>query len=202
MANSIVTHSSRYPKALAAGALAMKVPGQIRSEEAAFLFALARRHGNLVEIGCLYGRSTVALLKAAEAYKAHVTSIDPFIPTVNTNELASEKTWTNHIKNVGLEPQKLLVMKSHEAAKLFNEEIAFIFIDGGHGYKTVKQDIEDWLPKVKVSGIVAFHDLFLPHASGPTRAISEWWLNAYDQKNPLWKLIGTVAHTVAFRKVR
>jgi predicted O-methyltransferase YrrM len=183
-----------------AGRTAMMVPGQIRETEAAFLYKLARRKGNLVEIGCLFGRSTVALVMASQAYKAEVTSIDPFIETANTNLLSSPKVWQKNLTGLGLEVPKLMKMISHDAAKQYSDEIAFLFIDGGHSYETVKQDIEDWLPKIKVTGVVAFHDMFTPHITGVARAVTEWWLSIYDRKNPTWKIEGMVDHTIAFRR--
>ena len=179
---------------------AMQIPGQIREEEAAFLYRMARRKGQVVEIGCLFGRSTSSLAQAAKVFGAEVTSIDPFIPTANTDQQSSPEVWEANLQKQGLMLPRLLAMKSHEAVDQFEGEIAFLFVDGGHSYETVKQDIEDWLPKVKVGGMAAFHDMFMPHIEGVTRAVSEWWLSVFDPKAPAWKLEGMVGHTIAFRR--
>jgi predicted O-methyltransferase YrrM len=183
-----------------AARIAMEIPGQIRETEAAFLYRLARRMGQIVEIGCLFGRSTAAIVQGSKVFGAEVTSVDPFIETANTNQLSSPKVWEENLKGLGLDIPKLLPLKSHEAAEAYHEEIAFLFIDGGHSYETVKQDIEDWLPKVKVSGVVAFHDMFTPHISGVVKAVTEWWLKIYDPKHPKWKYAGMVDHMIAFRR--
>lgn len=48
---------------------------------------------------------------------------------------------------------------SHRAAKLYNDEsLDFVFIDGDHIYKNVKQDIISWYPKVKIGGFLGGHD--------------------------------------------
>jgi predicted O-methyltransferase YrrM len=192
-------HSIDY-EARQAARFAMEVPGQIRETEAAYLYRLARRKGNIVEIGCLFGRSTVALVMAAKIFGASVTSIDPFIETANTQQLSSQDFWKKNLDDLDLKPPELMAMKSHEAASQYDREIAFIFIDGGHSYETVKQDIRDWLPKIKVTGVVAFHDMFTPHISGVVKAVSEWWLEEYDPKHPKWKYAGMVDHTIAFRR--
>jgi hypothetical protein len=50
--------------------------------------------------------------------------------------------------------------------------IHLVLVDGGHGYDTVKGDIEGWVPKIPVSGIVALHDM---HMGGVIKAFDEWW---------------------------
>lgn len=50
-------------------------------------------------------------------------------------------------------------MFSSEAAKYIEDNsLDFIFIDGNHSYKYVKEDIELWYPKVKSGGLVSGHD--------------------------------------------
>lgn len=183
-----------------AGMIAAKIDGQIREKEAAFLYRMARRKGNIVEIGCLFGRSTSAIAQGAEVFGAEVTSIDPFFKTPNTDKLSSPELWEKNLKKQGLKVPTLMAMKSHEAAALYDKEISFLFIDGGHNYETVKQDIEDWVPKVKITGVVALHDMFMPHLDGITRAVTEWWLSVFDAEAPAWKLEGMVGHTIAFRR--
>lgn len=41
----------------------------------------------------------------------------------------------------------------------------FVFIDAGHTYKDVKEDVNAWAPKVRAGGIVSGHDYF-PFPSG------------------------------------
>lgn len=193
-------HSIDY-EARQAARRAMEIPGQIREAEAAFLYRQARRKGHMVEIGCLFGRSTSALVCAAAVYEAHLTSIDPFFKTPNTKTDASPEVWRENLKNLELTPPDLLHMTSHEAAKLYKSEISFLFIDGGHNYETVRQDIEDWTPMVRETGVVVFHDMFAPHIDGVTRAVSEWWLSEYENKEMKWKLEGMVNFMIAFRRL-
>ena len=181
---------------------AMGIPGQIKESEAAFLYRLAKRKGNLVEIGCLFGRSTSVLVRAGRAFGAELTTVDPFYRTENTDKKSSPEIWQQHLKDQGLEPPNLMHMTSHEAAALYDKEISFLFVDGGHGYRTVIEDIADWTPKVKESGIVVFHDMFMPNIRGVTKAVSEWWLDQFSKNKPLsWRLVGMVDYMIAFRRV-
>jgi predicted O-methyltransferase YrrM len=49
-------------------------------------------------------------------------------------------------------------LKGNSNTYRFNEPIDFLFIDGAHDYKSVKADIANWKDRVKVGGIIAFHD--------------------------------------------
>lgn len=54
---------------------------------------------------------------------------------------------------------KILHMTSEEASKYFPDNyLDFVYIDADHIYKSVKQDLELWYPKVKKGGIFAGHD--------------------------------------------
>lgn len=49
--------------------------------------------------------------------------------------------------------------------------VHLLFIDGCHAYDAVKRDIEGWVPKILLKGIVAFHDL---HMGQVFKAFNEW----------------------------
>jgi predicted O-methyltransferase YrrM len=185
-----------------AAARAMRVPGQIRATEVAALYKMGRRLGHLVEIGCLHGRSTAALVQAAAVFKAKLTSIDPFYVTPGMKQQSSPGAWAENLRKVGLPVPELIALESHEAAKIFEDEISFLFIDGNHDYEHVKQDIEDWSPKIKVGGVMAFHDMFMPHISGVAKAVTEWWLSIFDIRNVTWKLESMTDFTIAFRRIK
>jgi len=73
--------------------------------------------------------------------------------------------YNEFIKNI--EPVKSVInpirMPSIEASKLYEDNsLDFVFIDGAHDYFNVKQDIEHWLPKVKVGGYIAGDDYVWP----------------------------------------
>lgn len=54
-------------------------------------------------------------------------------------------------------------LTSNQASKLYkNESLDFVFIDAGHDYEDVIDDIKCWLPKVKSGGILAGHDFHHP----------------------------------------
>ena len=70
------------------------------------------------------------------------------------------------------------VMKSSkEAAKCFDDNFFdFIYLDAGHGYDSVKEDIESWHPKLKNGGVLCGHDYNprWPSLEGVIRAVKEY----------------------------
>lgn len=193
-------------ESIEAAKVAMKIPGQIRRTEAAYLYRLARQKGPLVEIGCLHGRSTAILLQAAKIFGAKVTSVDPFLPTPNTM-FSSQAFWRSNLNEVGLVPQQIYELMSEDAAPLYKDEIGMLFVDGGHTYEDVKTDIAFWAPKVKLNGIIAFHDMFHYAIPGVARAIVEWWSGEFSPgefgRNGLakWRMEKQVDFLIAFRRI-
>ena len=61
--------------------------------------------------------------------------------------------------------------ESVKAASIFKDEVCdFVYIDADHSYEAVKADIEAWLPKVKVGGVLAGDDRT---AGGVAEALAE-----------------------------
>jgi hypothetical protein len=59
----------------------------------------------------------------------------------------------------GYEDKNIWIRKfSHDAIVNIPDNLDFVYIDGNHSYESVKQDIEDYYPKVKSGGILSGHD--------------------------------------------
>lgn len=54
-----------------------------------------------------------------------------------------------------------------------NGQFEFIFLDAMHTYEDVKRDIEQWWPRLKSGGIMAFHDYGHDHFPGVKQAVDE-----------------------------
>lgn len=62
---------------------------------------------------------------------------------------------------------------AHNVVNQFEDEyIDIVWIDGNHTYEHVKQDIEDWFPKVKLGGFLAGDDSTIPEV---VRAVKEYF---------------------------
>lgn len=178
---------------------AWRIPGMYGRNEGGFLYRLARRKGNLVEIGSYMGRTTAIMLQAAAVWGASLTSIDNFTTTQPGIPIpATPAKWRNYLKAAGLEPPELLAMTSTQAAKRYEKPISLLFIDGDHAYRTVRSDLRNWTPKIQVGGYLLLHDMFFHSVNGVCRAVVEWWK---EPKPPdRWKCLGLVGYTIAFAR--
>jgi hypothetical protein len=52
-----------------------------------------------------------------------------------------------------------VILTSEEARRMFHRPARLIFIDGDHGYESVKKDILLWKDLVMDGGVMVFHDL-------------------------------------------
>ena len=130
-----------------------------------------------VEIGSAIGKSASYIgMALKENGRGMLYAIDPHEPTewndVNV-PVDSFKEFTGNISAIGVREQ-VSIIRSHSdaAARNWSLPIDLIFIDGDHSYEGVKRDWELFVPHVKPSGIVIFHDTIwdLPPYVGTVRS--------------------------------
>jgi hypothetical protein len=116
-----------------------------------------------IEIGSYAGESAEIFLKS-NAFKVFYC-IDPwemhYDPTDDAGEsedlFIAEKLFDERFKDNPI--VKKIKMKSSEAFNIFKDDsIDFIYIDGNHQYEFVKQDLINYVPKIKKGGIISGHD--------------------------------------------
>jgi hypothetical protein len=117
-----------------------------------------------VELGTHYGNSYFMFCQTAQEESIDVKcyAVDTWQGEEHAGHYSEdvydyvERHNQNNYKNFS----KLLRMTFDEAVDEFeNESIDILHIDGLHTYEAVKHDFETWLPKVKPSGIILFHDI-------------------------------------------
>lgn len=141
--------------------VANKVEGYLTDKEGKFLYEVAADCINpIVEIGSWKGRSTVWLAYGCKDGKhARVYAVDPHTGSPELPKGHTFKEFKKNLKNAGIEERvKPIVKTSEEAAKNFSQKADFIFVDGAHDLASVKQDFDNWFPKLFNGGIMAFHD--------------------------------------------
>jgi hypothetical protein len=127
---------------------------QLTAAETDLLFHHLEGAQVFVEIGCFEGKTSCA---AARRGVRQVYSIDPFI----AGRLAlCYGEWIARIQRRRDKCQNLTFIKalSWQAAPAFNQPIDALFIDADHRYEAVRQDWDQWSPKVTPGGIIALHD--------------------------------------------
>jgi hypothetical protein len=117
----------------------------------------------MAEVGVYAGESTRIFLDSGKISEYY--AIDPWLPFYDMKEeheviskvLEAEKLFDNAMScwnNV-----HKLKMTSEEASATFKDRsLDLVYLDGLHGYKEVKRDIQIWFPKIKPGGYIGGHD--------------------------------------------
>lgn len=132
-------------------------------------------NSHFVEVGSWKGRSAafmgVEILNSGkkikfdciDTFEGSIEHLDPNSPYYN-EDLLKEKGWLYNEFLRNIDPVKEIINPiigiSWEGASLYeNNSLDFVFLDAAHDYESVKKDLNAWLPKVKVGGVFAGHDI-------------------------------------------
>lgn len=143
-----------------------KIGGWLTRKEGILLYSLAKRvkkENVIVEIGSWKGKSTICLGGGTKSgNQVIVYAIDPHTGSFEHRmfrEVDTFEEFRENVKNAGVDQYIKPIRKtSEDASRFFQKPVEFIFIDGAHGFKSVRLDFQLWFPKVINKGIVAFHD--------------------------------------------
>jgi predicted O-methyltransferase YrrM len=126
----------------------------------------------IVELGVRSGESTRALVAAANDLGADVRSIDIAGDAYRVQEVTESR-------GIQLDWSRWLCCKcdSGDAASLFGVwSVDMLFVDTTHEFNQTRREIAAWSPKMRDSGIMAFHDTALdePNRDGVLPAIRDF----------------------------
>ncbi|RJP76875.1 MAG: class I SAM-dependent methyltransferase [Desulfobacteraceae bacterium] len=143
--------------------------------------------GEIVEIGTLMGKSTIALSFAQkEKSGKRVYSID----------IAKHKDIQSNLEKAGvLDYVEMIIGASHTVSFNWDKPIELLWIDGDHRFMGIYNDILDWAPFVIPDGLVVFHDY--PGHKNTTdthKAIH----NLMQSKPDQWRIISDRQHGSIF----
>ena len=178
-----------YPVRNALPGYSSTIIGWMTDVEIDWLRKMASEMTSIVEVGSWAGRSTHAMATANPM--AMVTAVDHWQGS------AGEKYFENHPDEPEeayrdfLENTRTLANVSHirapsiEAAREFPDaSLDCIFIDGGHSYEEVLQDIQTWMPKARK--MLCGHDYDPVHWPGVVKAVDEMFGNALERHGTIW----------------
>lgn len=112
------------------------------------LFQEHYKNGVGVEIGLLWGDYALKLFE--NGWKGKIVGIDIWRDVEHMARAFKNLENTNSI---------MIKSTSIEASKIFaRNSLDWIYIDGDHTYEAVKNDLNNWYPKVRKGGIIAGHD--------------------------------------------
>jgi hypothetical protein len=144
-------------------------------EEQLWLYEMSKDHLSIAELGSWKGRSTQAL---ATGTKGVITAIDTWDGSDfvgdSTNWMAKQedifatfKSNTAQFTNIVTNRNRGHVAVNEYPDKAFD----VVFIDAGHTYEEVVEDINDWYPKAKM--VLCGHDYMQDVWMGVIRAVDE-----------------------------
>lgn len=130
-------------------------PGYYEQNEAREMYRLLLELGPtsvVVELGSEFGKSATVIGEASKIRGFSYTCVDSYLRGEN-----SKKARARFEKDVLSKYNcTLIVKKTAEVAKEWQQEIDYLFIDADHA--AIAKDCEDWLGFVKKGGIAQFHD--------------------------------------------
>lgn len=120
---------------------------------------LPKRKITFVDIGTWCGGSAIIISKALmrEGIEYRGITVDP-----RPKESFTRWIYDKFLKDNNVE---FIHRYSHVAVEegLIPEELDFVFVDGQHGYKGIKNDIEHYHSLVRLEGIILVHDAVSRH---------------------------------------
>ncbi|MCU0863033.1 MAG: class I SAM-dependent methyltransferase [Planctomycetes bacterium] len=189
------------------------IDGWLTVDEAITLYELSRALPHeapvAVEIGSWQGKSSVCLASGLQGKRQpRLCCIDPFdasgdgesSPTYGERAQRVDgelrRAFEQNLRDAGL--HELIDVRqgfSHQQAQHWQGSIDLLFLDGDHSYPSVRQDFEDWAPKVRPGGYLVMHDVVHPVHEGPARVVDE-----LVRRDPTWVEARTVDSMFVARK--
>jgi len=148
----------------------------------------------MIEIGSFAGESTEVFIRSGKIKKLVVIEPwdDAIFEPMNLKGTQVQRAFNNRIQKLtdgGIAMPELVIAKrlSSDAAPLLEDgAYDFVYIDGEHSYAAVIEDIKNYLPKLKASGILGGHDYFTEQHRGDSRLV-----HIFEQVKPgVDKMIG------------
>lgn len=113
--------------------------------------------GNIVEIGCEWGRSTSILAQKAKERGMYLVLIDPFVKHLDgtPGSLVAQST----VKMLVDLDVSFCLLRGHSHRVPYNfGPISLLHIDGNHSSGFLEADMRKYLPYVVDGGFACFHD--------------------------------------------
>lgn len=139
------------------------------------------------EVGVQFGKNAAGMLKTFPDLHLHlVDSYDPITFSHHNHTALEALLMASHRLFKYRERCEWWLLISVSAAKCVRDEtLDYAFIDAGHGYDDVRQDIAAWSPKVRHGGILAGHD-YTRRFRGVVKAVNEAFGGKHERKGDLW----------------
>lgn len=157
------------------------VPGHLSPMDLVYLMffpLVANKHvcGDILEIGAHAGKSTSILNQIANINDSKIYTIDSWSDDTEiefegkkgtAKDFFFKRVLTDRIEPIEGDSKNAL-------KKVPNDSISFAFIDGGHDYESVQEDLSHMTRVMKKGGLVYMHDYFAFSWPGVFRATQDF----------------------------
>jgi glycosyltransferase involved in cell wall biosynthesis len=133
--------------------------------------------GTIGELGCAWGRSICSVADIIKRKNLKVIIVDCFTGTPSEGLPVADYqgVFEDNLKRFGIEAEIHKGFTNDVAKDIPDGTFNELFIDCDHQYESVKQDLENWVPKIKTHGTISGHDY--NNGFGVSKAVNERWSN-------------------------
>jgi predicted O-methyltransferase YrrM len=139
----------------------MRIWGWMSPAELAWLERTAATMRSVVEVGCLHGRSSTALLGGCPG---SVYCIDPW-------DDPADQSYGSFLGNCGRYTNLRAIRGRSPQAAALVPDVDMVFLDGDHDRDAVAADLAAWLPKT--CRLICGHDYNHPGFPGVRQAVDD-----------------------------
>lgn len=157
---------------------AIAIPGWTTPVQLEWLAQAASECSLIVELGSMRGRSARAMV---DNTKGMMYCVDTWI--VENNWGHSYDLFMQNMADVMDRIVMLRMLTTDGAAKIPND-LDMVFVDAGHSYGSVYQDILHYGPKLRVGGLFCGHDY--NSEAGVSQAVDELLPDAINDPENIW----------------
>ena len=139
-----------------------------------------------VEVGVLYGDFSKQILEVLEPetlilidpYSVSDSKYDEALHSLAT-AYSTESDYVNLLNRFddNIKSEQVLVNREysyHAVKNIPNNSLDLVYLDGSHVYFDVKRDLVDWIPKLKLDGVMSGHDHIEHQSFGVIQAVKEF----------------------------
>lgn len=184
--------------------------GYLNEKEAGLLFWAASRwpvDGPVLELGSFEGRSTGVFalagrhVHAVDAWSANVSDVSAFSRSGEPASFAADR-FASNLRKMGIENMVTVHRGlTGEVGRAWKAPGAILFVDAGHTYEDVRQDIEVWAPHVLPGGLILMHDVLGGVFPGVLRAAGELRRSGWRVAVSAGSLVGFTRRRVGQRDI-
>lgn len=146
---------------------------------------------SIVELGCLYGASTRAMLDNSDARIWCIDSWRGSDTTPKRGHVSTEEDFLVFLRNIQDVRDRVVILKTftREAAGLLPRgSFDMVFIDADHSYDAVRFDILHYAPLLRFGGLLCGHDYKIGWRirGGLIRAVNELVTDVHTAGQMIW----------------